>query len=82
MSYCPKIFSLSYNIDRKKTGQYYLLQGEIRKEGNLTREEANNILGDVKYTGFLKGLEAFSGRYGFRPIKVPVYVRSALMRTN
>lgn len=49
-----------------------------RKEGNLTREEANNIIGDAKYTGFLKGLEVFSSRYGFRPIKVPVYVKSAL----
>lgn len=47
-----------------------------RKEGTITREEANSLIGEMQYKNFVNGLQKYRDIYNVWPIKVPVYVRA------
>lgn len=48
------------------------------KEGNLNEEEATMKIGKIRIKTFTDGIEKYRNKYGYRPLKVPVYERNAL----
>lgn len=50
-----------------------------QQDGSLTKEEAAMQLGDLRIGAMINGLKKFQEKYDAWPIKVPVYVRNALV---
>lgn len=50
-----------------------------QKEGELTKQEAYEQVGEIRYHSFLEGLKAYQNDTGIWPMKVPVYVRNAFV---
>ena len=49
------------------------------QDGFLTKAEATSKIGDLRLNAMLSGLKKFQDKYDAWPIKVPVYVRNALV---
>ena len=50
-----------------------------QKEGELSKQEAYEQVGEIRYHSFLEGLKAYQNDTGIWPMKVPVYVRNVLI---
>ena len=50
-----------------------------QKEGELTKQEAYEQVGEIRYHSFLEGLKVYQNDTGIWPMKVPVYVRNAFV---
>lgn len=50
-----------------------------QQEGTLAREEAALKLGDLQISAMINGLKKFQEKYHAWPMKVPVYIRNALI---
>jgi hypothetical protein len=49
------------------------------KECLITRRQFNDIVGNIKYNGYLWGVNRFAETHGVHPVKVPLYVRYDLL---
>lgn len=50
-----------------------------QKEGNISKEEAYKQLGELRMSAMIDGMKKFQAKYNAWPIKVPVYIRNALV---
>lgn len=70
------------NYDKAHTEEQENLMSQ-RSEGLISKQEANEQIGEIKFTGFMKGIQQFMDNHnGRRPIKVPLYVRNAIPVTE
>lgn len=69
-------FFQKYDTETKEEQENIMAQ---RQDGTISKSEANEKIGDMKFNGFVKGIQDYTDKYGHRPIKVPVYERCAFI---
>ena len=58
---------------RKKDSEYETTVNADYQAGLISKEERDDLIGESSYSGYVAAQREFYMRYGYRPLKIPVY---------